>query len=109
MQIRGNLRPRMETMQPYEETVYVNLEYCSIVKDPFLTPQEAVVRLDMGDLKKEAFVPLRIVDEERSTVCAALVGEARNEIYVLFPPTNFGQTRFYATEQQLKRIAKELV
>ena len=52
-----------------------------------------------------AFVPLRIVDEEKRVVMATLLGESEGKILVSFPPTNFEQTRFSASEQDLEKIA----
>ena len=105
--LRGTLRPRQESLQHYEDVIYVDLAYCDIVKDPFPTPQEAVLRLDLGGRTQQVFAPLRVVDEERGVVRASLVGEFENKILVIFPPTSFFvvQTRFYATEEELERIA----
>ena len=55
----------------------------------------------LGDEKRPAYVPLRIVDQEARTVKAGLVGERGGEIWVIFPPTNFGHTRFYAGIDEL--------
>jgi hypothetical protein len=46
------------------------------------------------------------VEKEKGTVKAALLGELENEILVVFPPTNFGQTRFYASYGSLQAIAR---
>ena len=51
-------------------------------------------------------MPLFIVDEEKLTVKAALLGEQGGEIFVSFPPTNFGQTRFLLSPECLDKIDK---
>ena len=105
---RGTLPPRQESLQHYEDVVYVDLAYSEIVMDPFPTPQEATVTFNLGEEKPFAFVPLRIVDEDRGVVEAALVGElGENKILVAFPPTNWGQSKFTATVEQLESIARE--
>ena len=81
-----------------------DLRYTKMHKDPFPTPQEAQVWFKLGDENRTAFVPLAIVDEERTTVRAALIGEYRGKIVVSFPPTNFGHTRFSAMESDLEKI-----
>ena len=81
------------------------LRYCEIDKDPFETPQEAQIWFQLGEESKDAFVPLRIVDEEQQTVVATLIGERGGKIVVSFPVTNFGRTRFGACESDLAKIA----
>ena len=103
---KGELQP-VPLMRDYVEPVFVELKYCKIVNDPFPTPQEAQVLFCLGDRNRSAFVPLRIVNEERGTVLAALVGEKEGNIVVRFPPTNFGRTTFSATETELEKIAVE--
>ena len=104
--IRGELLPESPPWRWYVKPVMADLAYCAISKDPFPTPQEAQVWFYLGDAKKYAFVPLRIVDEEKSTVKAALLGERGGEIFVAFPPTNFGHTRFLLSPQRLDKIDK---
>ena len=89
----------------YTKPVIADLHYDSITKDPFPTPEEAQVWFRIGDKLQSAFVPLFIVDEKNKTVRAALLGEQDSKIYVSFPPTNFGQTRIMASEENLKKIA----
>ena len=101
--LRGKLGP--ESVRFYVEPVLANLTYSKITKDPFPTPQEAEVWFELNGETKSAFVPLSIVNEERETVLAALIGEIGGEIVVSFPPTNFGQTKFSAGEADLERIA----
>lgn len=101
--IRGELGP--EPLRHYKETVFVDLRYSEIQKDPFPTPEEAEVRFQLGKQDMYAFVPLFIVNEKKETVRAALVGEHSGMILVSFPPTNFGQTSFYAAEEDLEAIA----
>ena len=102
--LRGELGP--EPLRLYAKPVLADLAYEKITKDPFPTPQEAQVWFRLGDKLKSAFVPLLIVDEGSRTVKAALLGEQGGDIFVSFPPTNFGQTRFYSSEENLKKIAK---
>ena len=96
-------------MQPgfrsFSSSVLVDLFYVDIEHDPFPTPQEAEVWFDIGAKRQSAFVPLAWVDAGRKTAKAALIGESGGEILVSFPPTNFGQTRFYASKDDLERIA----
>ena len=99
----GELGP--EPLRWYTKPVLADLHYDSITKDPFPTPEEAQVWFRIGDKLQSAFVPLFIVDEENKTVRAALLGEQGSKIFVSFPPTNFGQTRFMASEENLKKIA----
>ena len=102
--LRGELGP--EPLRLYVKPVLADLTYERLSKDPFPTPQEAQVWFQLGDQLKSAFVPLSIVDEERQTVKAALLGERDGKIFVSFPPTNFGQTRFLSSEANLEKIAK---
>ena len=100
---KGTLQP--EQVRLYMEPVRACLRYDKIQKDPFPTPQEAQVWFQLDGGRRTAFVPLDIVDEEREAVIATLLGEYRGKIVVSFPPTNFGQTRFSATEAELDRIS----
>ena len=102
--LRGELGS--EPLRLYVRPVLAYLSYEKLSKDPFPTPQEAQVWFQLGEKLKSAFVPLSIVDEENQTVKAALLGEQGGEIFVSFPPTNFGQTRFFSSENNLKRIDK---
>ena len=102
--VRGELQP--EPLRWYMKPVLADLAYDAISKDPFPTPQEAQVWFNFGDARKSAFVPLFIVDEEKLTVKAALLGEQGGEIFVSFPPTNFGQTRFLLSPECLDKIDK---
>ena len=102
--IRGKLGP--EPLRYYVQPGFAYLGYEEIRKDPFPTPQEAQVKLRIGDNYERAFVPLSIVDEENGTVKATLFGEVEGKIFVSFPPTNFGQTRFLASEEDLVKIEK---
>lgn len=104
--IKGKLKP-LPLMRDYVQPVPVELRYCRIVKDPFPTPQEAQVLFCLGDRNRSAFVPLSIVNEERGTVVANLIGEREGKIVVTFPPTNFGRTTFSAYEAELDNIAIE--
>ncbi len=100
---KGTLQP--EQLRLYMEPVAATLRYVDMDKDPFPTPQEAQVWFKLGEGRKTAFVPLYIVDEERQTVIATLLGERGDKIVVSFPPTTFGQTRFSAYEADLDKIA----
>ena len=100
----GKLGP--EPLRLYIKPVLVELSYEELSKDPFQTPQEAQVWFRLGDQRKSAFVPLSIVDEESRTVRVVFLGERDGEIFVSFPPTNFGQTRFFSSEHNLSRIAR---
>ena len=102
---KGQLGP--EPMRYYVEPVLAELSYIRMDKDPFPTPQEAQVWFRLDERTKTAFVPLRIVNEERGTVLAALVGEYEGKIVVTFPPTNFGRTTFSAEEAELEKIVVE--
>ena len=101
---KGELGP--EPLRWYVKPVSAVLGYEKIQKDPFPTPQEAQLRFRIGDNFQYAFVPLSIVDEANRTVEAMLFGELEGKILVSFPPTNFGQTRFYALEEDLEKIDK---
>ena len=107
--IRGRLLPEAEgpKLRYYEENKYVDLSYVDIEFDPFPTPEEAQVWFQLGDEKRPAYVPLRIVNQEARTVKAGLVGERGGEIWVIFPPTNFGHTRFYAGIDELQVLADQ--
>ena len=100
---KGTLPP--EPVRLYMEPVRACLRYDKIHKDPFPTPQEAQVWFQLNGVRRTAFVPLDIVDEERGAVIATLLGEYQGKIVVSFPPTNFGQTRFSASEADLERIS----
>ena len=106
--IRGQLtsEPEGERFRSYVTNVYVNLPYNKIDLDPFPTPEEAQIWLEIGSEEKVAFVPLRIVDKEACTVKAAFLGERGNEILVAFPPCNFGHTRFYADIVDLETLVE---
>ncbi len=103
--IKGELGP--EPIRYYTEPVPANLKYLEMHKDPFPTPEEAQVWFQLGDRRKTAFVPLRIVNEANGTVTASLLGERAGKILVSFPPTNFGQTGFAALESELEAIVLE--
>ena len=103
---KGELRPEPRTRY-YVEPVLAELSYYRMHKDPFPTPQEAQVWFRLDDRNKTAFVPLNIVNEERGTVLAGLIGECEGKIVVSFPPTNFGRTTFSADESELEKIAVE--
>lgn len=105
--LRGELGS--EPLRWYVEPVIADLCYEKITKDPFPTPEEAQVWFRLGSRLKSAFVPLFIVDEENRTVRAALMGEQGEEIFVSFPPTNFGQTRFFSSEKDLASIVRSSV
>ena len=102
---KGILQP--EQVRLYAEPVAVALRYDEMHKDPFPTPQEAQVWFQLNGVRRTAFVPLFIVDEEREVVTATLIGEYQGKIVVSFPPTNFGETRFSSPEEDLARIAIE--
>ena len=103
--LRGNFAPEQVSMRLYEQPVMANISYCKITKDPFPTPQEAQVWFKIGHEEQTAFVPLRIVNEQKQTVTAALIGEMNGRIVVSFPPTNFGTTKFHASTEDLEKIA----
>ena len=105
--IKGEFGPEPEPIRYYKEPVPANLKYLEMHKDPFPTPEEAQVWFQLGDRRKTAFVPLRIVNEAKGTVTATLLGERGDKIVVSFPPTNFGRTRFSALESELDAIAVE--
>ncbi len=102
--LRGETR--VDPFNSYVDPVLAHLTYVRIAKDPFPTPEEAQVWFQLGDQQKSAFVPLRIVNEEAQTVRAVLVGELDEKILVCFPATNWGQSRLYASESDLERIAQ---
>lgn len=104
---KGQLRPELPQTRYYVEPVMAELGYSKMHKDPFPTPQEAQVWFRLNDRNQTAFVPLRIVNEERGTVLAALIGEYEGKIVVTFPPTNFGRTTFSAEEAELEKIVVE--
>ena len=89
----------------FSDSVLVDLNYVDIEPDPFPTPQEAEVWFEIGGKRQSAFIPLAWVNRERRTAKAALIGESGGEVLVSFPPTNYGQTRFYAPMEDLERIA----
>lgn len=105
--LRGELRPVRSTLEIYKRPIIVDLYYADMCKDPFSEPWEAEIRLRLGDRLQKIFAPLFLVNEENGTVRASLVGERGDgQIFVHFPPTNWGQTRFYATEDELLSIAR---
>lgn len=105
--LRGELRPRLDSLNRYTRPIIVDLYYADMCKDPFSEPWEAEIRLRLGDRLQKIFAPLFLVNEENGTVRASLVGEKSDgQIFVHFPPTNWGQTRFYATEDELLSIAR---
>lgn len=95
-------------LRRYEEVAYVVLPYDEIVLDPFPTPEEAHVSFFLGEEKKGAYVPLRIVNQEAKTVKAALLGEAEGHVLLDFPPTNFGHSSFYAEIEALKALTESI-
>ena len=104
--LRGELRQH-DSLEIYRRPVIVDLYYESMTKDPFPEPWEAEIRLRLGDRLQKIFTPLFLVNEEKGTVRASLMGERDDgQIFVHFPPTNWGQTRFYATEDELMSIAR---
>ena len=105
--IKGELGPELPQVRYYRHPVPAKLKYLEMHKDPFPTPEEAQVWFQLGDRRKTAFVPLRIVNEANGTVTASLYGECEGKILVSFPPTNFGHTRFSALESELDAIAVE--
>ncbi len=106
MQIKGELEP--EQLRHYNTPVVAYLRYQDIQKDPFPTPQEAAVKFSLGGKDEGAFVPLSIVDEDSCTVRAILLGEQQGRILVSFPPTNFGQTLFFAQRDELEAIVDSI-
>ena len=103
MQIEGHLSP--VEMRQYTEPIIMALEYRDIVLDPFPTPQEATVTFPLESGDQHAFVPLRIVNQDERTVVATLIGEMEGNVFVTFPPTNFGRTQFFAVKEDLEAIA----
>jgi hypothetical protein len=95
-----------EPIRWYLTPIIADLPYEQITKDPFPTPQEARVSLRLGDKIHHAYVPLTIVDESTRTVKAALMGQQADMVFVSFPPTNFGQTRFFSTSAALAQYAE---
>ena len=107
MAFTGKIADLLEqpSFRHFSNSMLVDLSYVDIENDPFPTPQEAEVWFEIGEKRQSAFVPLFCVDKDRKTAKAALIGESGGEILVSFPPTNFGQTRFYASKEDLERIA----
>ena len=101
--IGAKLRPPQE-FRMYEKPVVVEIRYVEIQKDPFPEPWEAEVQFDLGDEQQFAFTRLNLVNEEHKTAKATLVGEKDGKVLVAFPPTNFGETRFYAESAALLKI-----
>ncbi len=95
-----------EPIRWYITPVMADLPYENITKDPFPTPQEARVSLRLGGKVHHAFVPLTIVNESKQTVRAALLGEQDQMVFVSFPPTNFGQTRFFSSTDVIGQYAE---
>ena len=106
MAIKGHLGPEATALRYYQGAVLVDLTYEKILEDPFPTPQEAKVWFKLGAETQTACVPLFLVDKVSRTAKAELLGESDGKILVSFPPTNFGQTRFYAFEEDLEAIAR---
>ena len=90
----------------YENPMVVELQYVEIWKDPFPEPWEAEVQFDLGAEQKFAFTRLNLIDEENRTARAALLGERNGDVLVAFPPTNFGETKFYANSDDLLKIIR---
>ena len=103
--IGAKLRPP-EEFRMYEKPVVVELRYVEMWKDPFPEPWEAEVQFDLGDQQKYAFTRLNLIDEENQTARAALLGERNGDVLVAFPPTNFGETKFYANADNLLKIIR---
>lgn len=97
------LRPA-EQFRMYEHPVTVKLQYAKIWKDPFEI--EAEVQFNIGNKQRFAFTRLNLIDEENGTAWATLVGERNGDVLVAFPPTNFGETRFYANPDSLLKIIR---
>lgn len=100
--ILGELAPAVESMRPYRQAVVVKLPYEEIVEDPFQTPEEAQIWFDVGGVRKNAFVPLTVVDKDAGMVSALVIGERGCEALIVFPPTNFGETRLYLDAKALQ-------
>ena len=81
--LRGELG--QEPFRVYKRTVFADLLYERITKDPFLEPQEAQVWLRVGNEFESAFVPLYIVDEEKNTVRGRAGGRKTRENPRLLP------------------------
>ena len=108
---KDTIEPEVEHLHMYGKRVRAALRYQDIQKDPFPTPQEAQIRIVLVNGRSIiAFVPLDNVNEENQTVVATLEARTQlegyqNNITVSFPPTNFGQTRFTASREELDPIA----
>lgn len=93
-----------EQFRMYEHPVTVELRYAKVWKDPFEI--EAEVQFNIGNKQRFAFTRLNLIDEENGTALATLVGERNEDVLVAFPPTNFGETRFYANSDSLLKIIR---
>lgn len=93
-----------EQFRMYDKPVVVELKYVDIRKDPFPEPWEAAVQFDLGAEQKFAYTRMNLIDETNRTARATLVGEKNGKVLVAFPPTNFGETRFYADSDSLLQI-----
>ena len=103
--IGAKLRP-VSAFRWYEKPVVVELRYAQLWKDPFPEPWEAEVQFDLGAEKPNAFTRLNLIDEQNGTARATLLGERNGEVLVAFPPTNFGETKFYADSDALLKILR---
>ena len=101
--IGAKLRPA-EQFRMYEQPVTVELQYAKVWKDPFEI--EAEVQFNIGNKQQFAFTRLNLIDEENGTARATLIGERNGDVLVVFPPTNFGETRFYADSDSLLKIVR---
>ena len=92
-------------MRYYIEPVLTKLNYFKMHKDPFPTPQEAQVWFRLDNRNQTAFVPLSIVNEERQTVTAALVGEHDGKIVSRSHQPTSGGPLFRRTSLNWKELS----
>ena len=101
--LRGELGE--EPFRHYRKIVVAMLRYSRLNKTEFFFPDTVEVSVCLGDETQDLYVPYSVVDEDSGTVAASLMGEHDGRILASFPPTNFGQSQFMATYEDLERIS----
>ena len=100
--LRGELG--QQPFRHYRQIVVARLRYTRLTKTEFFFPDTVAVSVFVGEETQDLYVPYSVVDENTGTVAASLMGENDGRILASFPPTNFGQSQFMATHQDLERI-----
>lgn len=108
--VKESVLPGTHPLRYYPQPKSVRLRCVKIAQSPydlFSEPQDAAIWIELGTIRKDAIVPLHIVDKARQTVTATLVGERGGRILVSLDPTQFGSTSFSAEKDDLDAIIEE--